>query len=206
VRARAGAVRREAVQHQGGGERHGGAHGPAGQHVGRPVDAQVDAADAHPQHQQRGHAQQQQLRRTAGLAGRQDAGEREVDDRRERRVAAGEAGGIDHVQVRHEVGPAAADQMLGHPRQQLAQQHGGHEHHRLEPPAVDQQQGCGHHHHQAEHREAAQRGDVARRLLQPVGPDRHAQVARPAQRQEDGAVEGVGVALAHLAQGVEEAV
>src|SRR3982750_2212315 len=69
-------------------ERPDAAQSPAGQHVGRPVDPEVDATAADEQGDQHGEPEQERLEPPPALDARQQGAEGEIGGRRHRRVAA----------------------------------------------------------------------------------------------------------------------
>ncbi len=88
-------------------DRPGRAADPACEHVGRPVDAEIDAACAHERGDQRRDADDEDPDARLTLRARKKRCEREVNRRRHHRVARREALRVDARAMGHEVGARA---------------------------------------------------------------------------------------------------
>ena len=137
------------------------------------------------------------MRRLFSHAGEQRA-ERQVSDGRQHGMAARKAGGIDACGMGHEIGPRTLEAHFQTRREKRSADDGNEDENGRAPLSRHQQIDDGCRSQKREDRVAAEAREIARGFFQPTRTQRIGEILRIAQREQDRAVEGMGLAFEDL--------
>ncbi len=179
---------------------------PAGGDIARPVNAEIDPADANHHGNQHGYKKHiDPGPRTLEIT-YDDGGQCQIGDRRHQRMPAGETGGVNRIEMINQIGPRTTVILL----ERLAQQRtGSHRQHGIKRRTMalgDDEEAGNRSQGQDYQRVAADRGDLERRLLQPGWPQRSRRVGRLPHHQEQHFIQLPDFTFSHLVGNFDEGV